>query len=171
MFKKQWPKSKSPNNQDNSKTKGLFDHINHIQYVQDPNYYEDLSDSEKKTFKLFLILRGLSMNPSFVEYAAYLYKYLDIIPPEQFYKVIISLYPKHGYKEFYRWIKSKKDDGNESQNKKTVLDLITKKYEVSEHQAKEYLNIFNSTKEGKDKLFELIMGFGFSEKEVENMIS
>lgn len=153
------------------KTIGLFDHIKHIQYVRDPNYYDNLSESDRKTFSLFMILRGLSMNPAFVEYAAYLYRYLDVIPPAQFYRILIELYPKHGYKEFHRWIKSSKDkEGADAKKEAKVLDLIMEKYEIPKKEAKDYLRVFKASKLGEASLTELVRGFGFSDKEVEEMI-
>lgn len=155
------------------KSRGLFDHIKHIQYQGDPEYFDQLSDSEQKSFKqnLFLILRGLSMNPAFVEYAAYLYRFLDIIPPRQFYKILIELYPKHRYKEFHRWIKSRREsDDDSAKKKKSIVGLIVQKYEISEKEASSYVDIFLSDKEGKNRLIEFITGFGFSEKEAKDMI-
>lgn len=168
----QKPKRQS-NKSEVPKTIGLFDHIKHIQYVRDPRYYEKLSEQDKKAFKsnLFLILRGLSMNPSFVDCAAYLYQYLDIIPPAQFYQILLELYPKHRYKEFYRWIKSKKNkDGIDARKEKTVLDLVVKKYEISRKEAADYVKVFRSTKQGKEELFDLCRGYGLTDKEVEAMV-
>lgn len=159
------PKKTSP------KSIGLFDHIKHIQYVKDPNYYENLPEEGKKSFNLFMILRGLSMNPGFIEYAAYLYRFLDIIPPAQFYKILIELYPKPGYKEFHRWIKSNKDkDDIDAKKEAKIVELLIEKYEIPKKEAKDYLRVFRASKEGLAELSELIRGFGYSEKEVEELV-
>lgn len=166
-------RGRKPKNEANNlliKSAGLFDHIKHIQYVRDPNYYDSLSEEGKKSFNLFLILRGLSMNPSFVEYAAYLYKFLDIIPPAQFYKVILELYPKHSYKEFHRWIKSRKENEDDVKKQSKLMELLIQKYEISKKEAKSYLKVFMSDKIGEEALFELIRGFGIDDKEVKGMI-
>ena len=153
------------------KTVGLFDHIKQIQYVRDPNYYNNLDEAGRKSFKLFLILRGLSMNPAFLEYAAYFYRFIDIIPANQFYRILITLYPKHGYKEFHKWIKPRKDkDGIEAKKEAKLLNILIQKYEISKKEARGYLHIFYSDKQGKIELEELVQGFGFSEKEVESMV-
>lgn len=167
-------KTKSNLNKNSSpvtKGTGLFDHIKHIQYIRDPAYYTNLNDEEKKTFNLFMILRGLSMNPSFIEYASYLYRFLDTIPPAQFYKVILELYPKHKYKEFHPWVKSKKNKNDDEVKKHSkIVDLIVQKFEISRKEAGDYYIVFNSNKDGKEFLFNLIQGFGYSEKEVEKML-
>lgn len=161
---------KPKNNSNNQKT-GLFDHIKHIQYTQDPQYYSNLSEEGKKSFNLFMVLRGLSMNPDFIEYASYLYRFLTIIPLDKFYKILIELYPRHQYREFHPWIKSsKRKDGEEAQKYSKVIDLIVQKFEISRKEAGNYYKVFLSNKEGKEKLTNLIIGFGYSEKEVGKML-
>jgi len=161
----------SQSNPESNKTIGLFDHIKHIQYVRDPHYYENLSDPDRKTFSIFMILRGLSMNPAFVEYAAYLYRFLDIIPPAQFYKILIDLYPRHQYKEFHRWIKAKKSkDGEAAKKFDKIVDCLVKKYEIPDKEARAYVQIFCSDKVGKTALAEIIRGYGFTDKEVGDMV-
>jgi len=171
-FKMPKSRGRKPKNEANNpiKSVGLFDHIKHIQYVRDPSYYENLSEEGKKSFSLFLILRGLSMNPSFVEYAAYLYRFLDIIPPAQFYKVILELYPRHTYKEFYRWIKSKKESDDVVKKQSKLIELLIQKYEISKKEAKSYLKVFLSDKAGEEALLELVKGFGIDDKEAKGMI-
>ena len=153
------------------KSAGLFDHIRHIQYVQDPDYYNNLSESDRKTFNIFMILRGLSMNPAYVEYVAHFYRFLDIIPPSEFYKIFITTYPRHRYKEFHRWIKSSKEKDSESaKNESKIIDIIVEKYKIPDKEAKDYIRIFKSSKMGVAALIELICGFGFTKKEAEEMI-
>jgi len=159
------------NSQSSLKSIGLFDHIKHIQFVRDPNYYNNLSESDRKTFNLFMILRGLSMNPAFIEYAGYLYRYLDIIPPAQYYKILIELYPRHGYKEFHKWIKSNRDkDETKVANWKKLTELVMQKYDVSKKEANDYIRVFQSSKQGKEELFDVCRGFGLTDKEVEALI-
>jgi len=172
-FKMPKSRGRKPKNEVNNppiKSVGLFDHLKHIQYVRDPKYYENLSEEGKKSFNLFLILRGLSMNPSFVEYAAYLYKFLDIIPPAQFYKVILELYPRHTYKEFHRWIKSRKENDDDVKKEAKLTELLVEKYEISKKEAKSYLKVFMSDKTGEESLLELVKGFGIDDKEAKGMI-
>jgi hypothetical protein len=62
--KKSRKTSVDPNNV-TSKALGLFDHVNHIKGVQDPKYFDTLTDADKKSFthtqtpKLLLILDSL----------------------------------------------------------------------------------------------------------------
>jgi hypothetical protein len=43
--------------EEKSKSRGLFDHINHIREVKDPEYYTNLSDAEKTTFNKYFKLK------------------------------------------------------------------------------------------------------------------
>lgn len=170
MRKKKESKSRKSNKPE-LKQQGLFDFIKQIQNIKDPEYYNNLSESEQKMFKLdlFLILRGLSMNPEFVDIAAFFYKYLDIIPPAQFYTILANVYPKHRYGEFYKWIKSGKASEKEK-NRDKLIEMLGKKYEISIAEAKSCLTTFFSSSEGKEELFSVIRGFGMDDKEVERML-
>ena len=46
---------------------GLFDHISAITEHQKPDYFDKLTDDDKKTWSNFLILRYLSMQPTWVD--------------------------------------------------------------------------------------------------------
>ena len=153
------------------KSAGLFDHIRQIQIVKDPHYFEKLTEEERKSFNVFLILRGLSMNPEFTEYAAYLYRFLDIIPKAQFYQILVELYPRHGYKEYHKWIKSSKDKDDADVRKATKLvDILGKRFEVSSYQAKEYLRVMLSSKDGSQALKEVVMSYGIDDEEATKLL-
>ena len=66
------------------KTKSLFDHINQITSVQKSNYWETLSDSDKKSFSNFMVHRFLSMKMEWVELVNELQKYK--LQPKELYK-------------------------------------------------------------------------------------
>src|SRR4051812_19704027 len=90
------------------KGRTLFDHIKHISKSQDPDYFDSLTDLDKKTFNHFMILRGLSMNPALVDDISFLYRYFDTIPSPQFYKLLISIIPAEHPKTFHPWVKASK---------------------------------------------------------------
>ena len=72
-------KSKKKTAEDTIKVKGLFDHINHIREVKNPDYYNTLSDVEKTSFNKYMIVRFLSMDPDLVEEMAFISKYFQLI--------------------------------------------------------------------------------------------
>lgn len=63
---------------------GLFDHVKHVRSVQNPNYYKNLSELDRKTFNPFMILKALSMNPVLLDDISTLFRYFDKIPHPQF---------------------------------------------------------------------------------------
>ena len=50
-----------------NKPKTLFDHLKAITQYQDPNYWEKLSDADKKTWSNYMVHRFLSMNLDWVD--------------------------------------------------------------------------------------------------------
>jgi len=150
--------------EEKNKTRGLFDHINHIREVKSPDYYETLSDAEKTTFNKYMLIRFLSMDEDLIEDMAFVSKYFQLIPNEQFYKILIEVVPKG--RKFCKYIKGTADSINQ-----TVLDCICKKFSIGESDAKDYYTVFVSSEKGIKDLVGLIEGFGYSEKEVEKMLS
>ena len=57
------------------KRKSLFDHINQITAVQNPNYWKELSDEDKKSWSNYMTHRFLSMKMEWVELVNELQKY------------------------------------------------------------------------------------------------
>lgn len=146
------------------KNKGLFDHIREIRQNKSPEYYRELSDSDRKTFNLWMILKGLSMDRNLIEDVALLYQYINVIPSENFYKLLCDLVPNSS--EYHKWIKS----SNKIQFKPELVNLIVNHYKVSEWQAKEYLNLFVRNDFGIKELISLVSKYGYTEKEIENLI-
>ena len=116
------------------KSKGLFDHINHIREVKSSDYYDKLTVEEKKSFNKYVLLMGLSMDQSCIEEIAYISKYFDSMPDRLFYTVCCDVVP-HGRK-FCKWIKANKQSINKElihaydycimmiKNEKGLTDLI-----------------------------------------------
>ena len=67
------------------KKKSLFDHVNQVTAVQNPNYWEDISDEDKKTWSNYMVNRFLSMNTSWLELTNEVQRY--DLPPEILYKL------------------------------------------------------------------------------------
>ena len=157
-------KRKKTSEETSSKTRGLFDHINHIREVKSPDYYNSLTDAEKTSFNKYMLIRFLSMDPDLVEDMAFVSKYFQLVPNEQFYKVLVEVVPKG--RKFCKYIKGSSENINQ-----TVLDCICKKFSVGASDAKDYYTVLVSSENGIKDLIGLIEGFGYSEKEVEKMLS
>lgn len=142
---------------------GLFDHVKHVRSVQNPNYYKNLSELDRKTFNPFMILKALSMNPVLLDDISTLFRYFDKIPHPQFYQLLIGLISPD--KRFYTWVKAKKRPFG-----KRLLELIARYFEISEKEAAEYATLLYPTDKGKKELEELCKNFGLNDKEVDSIM-
>ncbi len=147
-----------------NKSRGLFDHINHIREVKSPDYYQSLTDSEKTTFNKYMLLRVLSMDSDIIEEMAFISKYFQNIPNDSFYKLLIDIVPKG--RRFSKYIKKSTDNVNE-----TILTCICDKFKIGQKDAIDYYNVFMTDENGIKELVNLIECFGYTEKEIEKMIS
>lgn len=156
--------TQSPKRKKNKvKSIGLFDHLKQIREIQNPDYFKNLSEQDRKSFNHFIILKALSMNPENLDAVTTLYKYFDIIPSPQFYQLLISVIPQDS--TYYPWIKAK------NRFKEELVDMFAKRFEVSNSQAEEYINLLSLTDEGINSLVQICQGFGKTEKEIEILLS
>ena len=134
------------------KKRTLFDHVNAIRRDKDPNYYNNLSEDDRKSFNHFMIVRALSMDERIVEDMAQLYQVFDKIPSAQFYRLLIALVPKSN--QYYPWIKSRHMKHN-----KELLALVARRFIISKHQANEYINLLLRTEEGQGELVNICKAY------------
>ena len=74
------------------KKKSLFDHIKQITSVQDENYWDKISDTDKKTWSNYMVHRFLSMKMEWIELVNELQKYN--LEPKELYKLYTNILPK-----------------------------------------------------------------------------
>lgn len=153
-------RKKSSETPDGPKRRSLFDHVKQIRQVQDPDYYINLTEDDRKTFNHFMIVRALSMDEDVLETMAQLYQVFDKIPSAQFYQLLIALVPKSS--RFYPWVKSRAMKHN-----KELLSLVAKRFVVSKYQANDYVNLLLRSEEGQAELVNICKAFGLEDKEVE----
>ena len=140
----------------------MFDHVKHIRQIQDPDYYVNMSEDDRKSFNHFMILRALAMDDDLVEDMAQLYQIFDKIPSPQFYRLLIELVPRNN--RFCPWVKSKVMKHN-----KLLLGYVSKRFKISKYQANDYVNILLRTEEGQGELVSICKAFGLEDKEVETL--
>lgn len=141
------------------KPKGLFDHINHIRSVQDPKYFDSLSDADQKSWSNYMVCRFLSMQPEILEYVNEIQRYSDL-PPRHFYQLCLLIVPRG--RAFYPYIKGTK----EGKWEKELILILRRHFEESERNILEYLEIIP-----KKELKAIVSMYGHTEKEVEKLIS
>ena len=147
------------------KKKTLFDHIGHIREKQTENYFDTLTDEDKKTFINYMINRFLSMDMNLVEVIDQLQVHSVGLKPRDYYRVLREVVPPG--RSFHKYIKSTK----ESQNNSALIDLLASHFEVSKSEADEYATLFKLTEQGKEELEELCAKYGKESKEVEKLCS
>lgn len=149
--KKKQAQTKEPNQ---SKTKGLFDHIDEIYVGQRPDYFDILSDADKKSYSVYMVNKFLSMNPHQLPFVNEVQKYT--LPSDTHYTFFSQIIPKG--RQFNKYIKSKKEASYET----WMVDLVRKHYDISTTEATEYLEIYY--KHNKLALRTLCQAYGIDDK-------
>lgn len=148
------------------KSKSLFDHIRAITEIQDPNYFDKLSDGDKKSWSTYMINRFLSMNMDWTELIADLDQYTTAIQlsPELVYKMYINIFPKG--RVFLKYIKSQ----TEIKYNKNLIDFLKSHFEISSKECKEYLDIMFKTERGISEIRNLLYYYGTEPKEADKLL-
>jgi len=140
----------------NEKIKGLFDHIEAIYTNQRSDYFDTLTEADKKSYSNYMVNRFISMNPHQVPFVNEIQKYnLDSKLHYLFYSQVL---PKG--KQFNKYIKKTKEVKYED----WLIDIITKHFSVSVVEAEEYLEIYY--KQNKSALKMLCEAYGVDSKKL-----
>lgn len=143
---------------------GLFDHISAITEHQKEDYFDKLTDDDKKTWSNFIILRYLSMQPNWVDTVSEIQPYVQSLSPKLFYKVFIDILPKG--KQYLKYISGrKKVDGHPD----WLVELLVKYHQVSEKQALEYLDILYTTRNGMEEVNEICEMYAIPKKQITSL--
>lgn len=140
-----------------AKGKSLFDHIKQIREVQDPKYFDTLTDVDIKSWSNYMICRFLSMQPELIPTIAEIQAYSSL-DPEDFYRLCIEVIPLND--RFYPYVKSQRDKWN-----KELVDLLVNHYQESDVNVMEYLEILS-----EDEIRSIVAKYGKSEKEIDKLL-
>jgi hypothetical protein len=143
--------------------KTLFDHVNEITSVQSKNYWETLSEEDKKTWSNYMILRFLSMKYDWVTTLSEFQSHLQNLPPKMLYKFLIEILPKK--KEYLKYIKGKSED----KYPKWIIEAVAKYNNCSLRQSEDYVNILYSIEGGQKELLKILEAFGTDPKEIKKL--
>ena len=157
-------KTKKANNL-GPKKKSLFDHISHVREKKTENYFDTLTDEDKKTFSNYMVNRFLSMDMNLIEVIDQLQKHSVNLNPRDYYRVLREVVPQG--RAFHKYIKSTNDDKHNAE----LVNLVASHYEVSKLHAEEYIDVFKSTESGITELEELCAKYGNEPKEVKKLCS
>lgn len=144
-------------------SKTLFDHIKAITQDQKVDYWDTLSEQDRKTWSNYMILRFLSMKYDWLPLLSELQFLLQNLPPKQMYVTLIDLLPKG--REYLKYINGKKS----TKHPDWLVGCMKKRFECTEKQAIEYLEILYIIENGQSEIKKIAEDFGIDPKEIKKL--
>jgi len=142
-----------------TKSRSLFDHIKEITSVQKPNYWDTLSDGDKKTWSNYMVHRFLSMKMDWIELVNELQKYN--LKPKELYKIYTNILPKG--KQWLKYIKGEK----KMQYADWLVNVVANEMKVSKKEAYEAVDMYMLSEGGILELREICVKWGVEPKKLE----
>ena len=143
------------------KRKNLFDHISAITSQQHPNYWDEISDEDKKSWSNYMVNRFLSMKMDWVDIVNEVQKYQ--MEPEMLYKVYTNIFPKG--KQWLKYIKGDK----KMKYPKWVYDIVAKHLQVSMREANDAVEMYEISAGGQAELADILGKYGIEQKEIRKL--
>ena len=143
------------------KAKGLFDHIKQITDVQNPNYWDEISVEDKKSWSNYMVNRFLSMKMDWIDIVNEVQKYQ--MEPEMLYKVYTNIFPKG--KQWLKYIKGDK----KMKYEKWVYEIVAKHLQCSMREASDAVDMYEMSAGGQGELAEILFKYGTDIKEVRKL--
>ena len=143
------------------KKKSLFDHVNQVTSVQNPNYWDEISDEDKKSWSNYMINRFLSMKSDWIDLVNEVQKYP--LEPKNLYKVYTSVLPKK--KQWLRYVKGDK----KMKYPNWVYELVAKHLQCSMREANDAVEMYDISHGGQAELGDILLRYGVEEKEVRKL--
>ena len=140
------------------KKKSLFDHINQITSVQNPDYWDEISDEDKKSWSNYMTHRFLSMKMEWVELVNELQKYN--LKPKELYKLYTNILPKG--KQWLKYTKGR----NDMSHPNWLINVVVNHEQISKKEAIEYIDMLMVTEGGMLELGELSRKWGVEETKI-----
>ena len=141
------------------KRKSLFDHINQITAVQNLNYWDKISDEDKKSWSNYMTHRFLSMKTDWIELVNEVQKYN--LQPKELYKLYINTLPKR--KQWLKYIKRR----NKMEYPNWLINIVSNDMEISKQEAYDAIEMYYLTEGGMLELGQLAQKWGIEPKKIE----
>ena len=138
-------------------SKSLFDHIKQITDVQNPNYWDSISDGDKKTWSNYMVNRFLSMKMDWIDIVNEVQRY--DLPPDVLYKLYTNIFPKG--KQWLKYIKGDK----KMKYPKWVYEIVSKHLQCSMREASDAVEMYDISHGGQSELIDILMKYGKTEQE------
>ena len=114
-----------------------FDHIKNLHTKK--RHWEDFNDEEKKSFNIFIINKGLSMNPNYLGIVNMVQNFTglnQVLSQKEEFNIYFKLLPNKF--RFYKWIK-----GQKTNKEKDKAEYLAMHFKVSTREAYDYLKILD----------------------------
>jgi hypothetical protein len=141
------------------KKKSLFDHVKEITSVQKSDYWEKISEEDKKTWSNYMVHRFLSMKMEWVELVNELQKYN--LKPKDLYKLYTNVLPKG--KQWLRYTKGR----NQMEHPQWLINLVAVHMKSSKKEAYDAVEMYMLTEGGMLELGEICRKYGVEPKKIE----
>lgn len=139
-----------------------FDYIKLL--TSNKTSWKNLTETQRKDFQPYMIHRILSMHVDLIDVANYVQQLWNVLTPKLVYDLYFDLLPKSNI--FIKYITKK----SESKYNSTLLDYISKHFEISKTVAMDYIDIFKMTDSGIDDLRILLGKYGLDDSEIKKII-
>ena len=140
------------------KRKNLFDHINAITSRQHSNYWDEITDEDKKSWSNYMVNRFLSMKMEWIEFVNEVQKYP--LKPKELYKVYTDILPKKR-----QWLKYIKGD-KEMKYPKWVYEIVAKHLQISLREASDAVDMYELSHGGQAELIDILLKYGRTNEEI-----
>ena len=140
------------------KRKNLFDHINAITSRQHSNYWDEISDEDKKSWSNYMVNRFLSMKMEWIEFVNEVQKYP--LKPKELYKVYTDILPKKR-----QWLKYIKGD-KEMKYPNWVYEIVAKHLQISLREASDAVDMYELSHGGQAELTDILIKYGKTVEEI-----
>jgi len=139
------------------KKKSLFDHIQAVTSQQHPNYWDEISDDDKKSWSNYMVNRFLSMKPEWITFVNDVQKYP--LKPKELYKVYADILPKKR-----QWLKYIKGD-KKMKYPTWVYEIVAKHLQCSIRESNDAVEMYEISAGGQAELKDILMKYGKTEQE------
>ena len=143
------------------KRKSLFDHIKQITAVQNPKYWEEISDEDKKSWSNYMTHRFLSMKMDWIELVNELQKYN--LKPKELYKLYTNILPKG--KQWLKYTKGR----NQMEHPSWLINIVANQEKFSKREAYDMIEMLYLTEGGMLELGEICRKWGVEPKNIEEL--
>ena len=139
------------------KKKSLFDHIQAVTSQQHPDYWDEISDDDKKSWSNYMVNRFLSMKPEWITFVNDVQKYP--LKPKELYKVYADILPKKR-----QWLKYIKGD-KKMKYPTWVYEIVAKHLQCSIRESSDAVEMYEISAGGQAELKDILMKYGKTEQE------